>query len=96
MVYSALGRHPLSIIVKSRIINYWMKLCSDNLIKILRFLYSKHTCNDVVEFNWFRNVKTILEHCGLNYLWNDGVVFVKFFVKNHIRSISTNMGNELQ
>jgi hypothetical protein len=68
-----------------------MKLCSDNQSKycsvLYRFLYCKHTCNVGVEFNWLRNVKTILEHCGLNYLWNDRAVFDKLYVKNHIKQI---------
>ena len=68
-IYGELGRYPLYVARYTRIVKYWFKiLYSDNII--LRTIYdiSVKDCENGL-CNWVKNLKTILEQCGLGYIW---------------------------
>ena len=71
MVYGELGRYPLDICIKLRIIKYRAKLVTgkqDKLLVIMfKLAFRKHE-NDIL---WLSFVKQTLDECGLSYLWND-------------------------
>ena len=54
MLYGELGRYPLNITVKLKILSFWSKLSSP----IYRLLYSKTRGNNT--FSWINFVKSIL------------------------------------
>lgn len=71
MLYGDLGRYPLSIMLKKRIIGFWYKLThyNYNLSSVLyKYLYKDFSVNGH-QYGWFSNVKSILDACGLSYIW---------------------------
>ena len=65
MVYGELGRFPLGIYVKLRIINYWAKLLTGKQEKIPAILYNFSLLNYGTNIHWLKSVKSILDECGL-------------------------------
>ena len=39
LVYGELGRHPISVHVKSRMLNYWFRIASGTVMKLSGILY---------------------------------------------------------
>lgn len=73
-IYGELGRYPLSIVIKSRIISYWIRMitskdCKLNVIiyKTLLDLYNQGKYKSM----WLMNVKHILDTCGMSNLFNN-------------------------
>ena len=71
MVYGELGRFPLSIYVKFRIINYWVKLLTGKQEKIPAFCTIFSLLNYGTNILWLKSVISILDECGLSYVWNN-------------------------
>ena len=73
MVYGELGRFPLGIYnyVKLRIINYWAILLTGKQEKTAEILYIFSTLNNRTNIPWLKSVKSILDECGLSYVWNN-------------------------
>jgi hypothetical protein len=72
MVYGELGRYPLSTCVNVRIIGFWGRLLTGNENKLSLMLYKtmlKLSINKNVHFQWLDKVKSILNDCGLSYVW---------------------------
>lgn len=68
MIYGELGRYPLDINIKTRMIASWVKCVTSNN-KIVSHLYRiMHNCNN---FKWNTRVKHILDECGLSYIWGN-------------------------
>ena len=70
MVYGELGRHPLEIDIKIKIISFWSKLAkqtkySSIVYILLRCMYIENNAC----FNWMSKVKTIFDECGFTYIW---------------------------
>ena len=74
-LYCELGRKPLALLRKLRIIRYWIKIIHTNNL-LLRNTYNM-LCNDVMNNdtyngnNWAYNVKMMLDNLGLSLLWNN-------------------------
>lgn len=67
LVYNELGRLPLHIIRKIRIIKYWLKLRSSNNI-IMRACYNDMISN-IDRGNWLTCVRRELQRIGLGNIW---------------------------
>ena len=73
MLYGELGRCPLSIHIKSRIIGYWARLILGKKEKLSYKLYEiflYHLKDGAYVNSWLMNVKNILDNVGLSYVWN--------------------------
>ena len=85
MTYGELGRTPIDICIKLRIVNFWNRLISNE--KKLRCILYKIMFNlsiiDNVQFKWLNFIKSIFERTGLNYLWNQQVQ-LKCIVKQNL------------
>ncbi len=71
MVYGELGRFPIEIAMKVKIIKFWGSLISnENKLssKMYHILYSKHV-NMISDSQWLTSIQNILENCGLGYFW---------------------------
>jgi hypothetical protein len=81
MLYGELGRYPIEIIIKSRMVNFWNKLILSSNSKYsfncyLHMLQSNHI------FKWPSFVKQILDSTGNSYLWlNQRSLTCKFLNK---------------
>ncbi len=73
MIYGELGRYPLEIDIKSRIISFWAKLLSGKELKLSKIIYNLcyyMSIKSMEHFTWLDNVKKILNECGFAYIWN--------------------------
>ena len=66
MVYGELGRYPLAINVKVRMITFWANMIYSNKLStsLYALLYKQNS-------QWVRCVKGILDDCGLSYIWHN-------------------------
>ena len=73
IVYGELGRVPLYVSRKVRIVKYWYKILSDPCT-LLNKVY-KQEANDVDNNSnmksWSANVKSLLNDHGFSYIWNN-------------------------
>lgn len=90
MLYGELGRFPVSLIIKRRMLNFWYKLVSDTGNKLSTFMY-KTMLNDVASgfcsYNWLTCVKEILDSIGLSYLWNGQYVVNGIWLSKYVQYI---------
>ena len=73
MLYGELGRCPLSIHIKSRIIGYWARLILAKKEKLSYKLYEiflYHLKDGAYVNSWLMNVNNILDNVRLSYVWN--------------------------
>ena len=72
MIYVELGRFPLYIDIKTRVISYWCKLLTGKASKLsaisYKFLHG-FFCNGNISAPWVKFVKDILDKCGLSNVW---------------------------
>lgn len=72
MVLGELGRYPLEIIVKQRIVSFWGRLITGAENKysslIHSFCFDAHENNKCV-LSWFRGVRNIFDELGLSHVW---------------------------
>lgn len=80
MVYSELGRLPMSIIRKLRIIKYWLKLIkTENCI--LRNVYEEMV-SQLIPNTWCFNVRELLVSLGMHEVWlSQNVANTNVFLK---------------
>ena len=69
MVYGALGRYPIEITIKTRMINYSSRLINGKHNKLAFILYRKMRASDGMHSNWVWKIQWILEECGRPDLW---------------------------
>ena len=72
MVYGELGKYPMEIQIKTRMITYWSKLINGKdkkYAKLLYYLGFKLQQENRGNIAWFENIKSILNHTGLSNIW---------------------------
>jgi len=73
MVYGELGRSPLSIEVKIRMIGYWCRLLNGKQSKLsvcaYKVMIENYDINNPRNTKWLAFVKSILDDCGLSNIW---------------------------
>ena len=93
MIYGELGRFPLYIDIKTRVISYWCKLLTGKASKLSAISY-KHLhsffCNGNISAPWVKFAKDILDNCGLSNVWtfqniNFNTEWVIAYVKLRLR-----------
>ena len=68
MVYAELGRFPIEINVKSRMLNYWFSLKNTSTFKFSNLIYI-FMKNDNHEYKWINYIEKILQDVGRCDLW---------------------------
>ena len=73
MVYGETGVFPLYIDIQCRVISYWVKLVTCDILKLsgtkYRIMFSLFKNERNVKFCWIKNVKEILNNCGMSNIW---------------------------
>lgn len=69
MLYGELGRYPIEITIKCRIINYWNRLISGKHTKLSFLLYNKLKTTLNVHSKWISNIKRIFDEIGRPDIW---------------------------
>ncbi|MEW8548549.1 MAG: reverse transcriptase family protein, partial [Candidatus Thiodiazotropha sp.] len=79
MIHGEFGRKPLDIIIKSRMIGYWMSIVNGKELKLSKLLYYillNETHSGIYEHKWITSIREILTSVGrmdllnLNYINN--------------------------
>ncbi len=92
MVYGELGRFPVAILVKVRMISCWGKLLSCNLRLssiMYSLVYNLSTTNESLKFDLINNVKNILQDTGMSYVWLSLSVSSVQWLKNNVKLVLT-------
>ena len=77
MVYGETGFFPINIDIQCRVIAYWDKLISSDVFKLSGLMYkmiyslNKYSYIRNTRFRWIRNVKHILDNCGMSGIGNE-------------------------
>ena len=89
MLYAELGRVPIELHVKMRMINYWINLINGPGTKI-----SRRICNIMViesekgkEFKWLNHIKQILISAGMPDLANQPLIDNPNSIKAKIKTV---------
>ena len=71
-IYGELGRYPLSITIKQRMVCYWTIILKSNQHKLNKvmydILYNLH-CKDIHSSGWIKYINTIFQNNGMSYIW---------------------------
>ena len=74
-LYSELGRRPLTVFRKLRILKYWWKIIESGDIQVRNvydFLYEDASSGRMhYGLNWAYQVKNMLDSLGVAYVWNN-------------------------
>ena len=73
IIYTELGRYPIALSAKVRMINFWGRLLLDKESKISHLLYKLlliNFNNYGLENKCLMHIKNILDSCGMSDVWN--------------------------
>ena len=79
-ILGELGRYPISILCKERVLKYWLKL-KNNPGSIMTDLFNNQ-CIDIDSArttSWAKHVKTCLDQLGYGYLWHTPETDINYF-----------------
>ena len=65
MLYGELGRYPLEIIIKTRMVSFWNKSIMGKEHKLSIEIY-RCMLNQNINYKWINKIKEILGQCGRN------------------------------
>ena len=87
-VLGELGRYPLSLLCKERVLKYWLKIMKNR--DSLKYNFFNIQCNNNYpnrHMNWAPKVKTILDDLGFGNLWNNIDINYNYFpmIRNRLR-----------
>ena len=91
-MYGELGRYPLEITVKMRLISYWVNILNSKETKLVnimyKILYLKYF-DESYKSPWLPYVYNVLNANGLGYIWfnqspNINVNYVKSILKERL------------
>jgi hypothetical protein len=90
VVYGELGRYPIDVSIKTRMIMYWYRLISGKESKHASVLYNcmlKMYENGVFDSPWLKCVNSTLDNAGLSHVWMcQGKNINKTWLKNTLNS----------
>ena len=69
MLYGELGRYPINITIKSRMINYWNRIITSKHNKLSFLLYQKLRTTTQINSKWILCIQQILEESGRTDIW---------------------------
>ena len=72
LICGELGRHPLSVTIKERMVCYWTKLLKsskEKLNKVMYIIIYNLYCKDVHLSHWIKCISNIFQTNIINYIW---------------------------
>ena len=93
MVYGELGRYPLDLIIKRKMVMFWNNLLKEKnkLSSIMYQVMLKLHSTSPSKFKWISYIKSIFDSCGLSFIWDDQIPIEKQTLKT---IISTQLNDE--
>ena len=84
MLYGELGRYPLTINIKTRLINVWNRIICGSHKKISCQIYKFILNDSAYEYKWLNFGKTILNETGNGIIWTaQNHTMVKAFIESY-------------
>jgi hypothetical protein len=87
MLYAELGRHPIDITIKSRMVKFWNNLIIKNHSKISYIAYKHMIDSNTTTFKWANYIKNILDTTGCSYIWQNQSHINTNNIHKHIKQI---------
>ena len=86
MLYAELGITPLNVLIKSRMIGFWLKLLNSEDIKLSKTMYNvmQSELHLNPQYKWLNFIKSILTSVGKPALFNESSIANPEIVKNQI------------
>ena len=81
MLYGELGRYPLEITIKSRMIGFWYRITHGNPLKLYSVLYQYLLHSSNINSKWLTCIKSIFTKIGRPDIWQSQQNF-------HLKSVS--------
>lgn len=96
MIYGELGRYPLEIQVKTRMIAYWSKLLIGKETKLSKLFYNLafHFNQEIGKIDWLDCIKTTLNHCGLSNIWLEQNIQNTKWLKVKVKNVLIDQFNQ--
>ena len=69
MLLGELGRYPLEITIKSRMVGFWKRLVQAKELKLSYLLYQSLIHSSNVKSKWLACIESILNHIGRPDIW---------------------------
>jgi hypothetical protein len=72
MVYAETGTLPVDIVIKTRMVSYWLNIVQGNRSKLCFKIYSillQLYNNNVYKCSWISKIHRILDECGFSHVW---------------------------
>ena len=83
MVYGELGEFPTSISIKTRMVNFWLRLLNDKNSKYSKIVYHmllSMVHNNVGKSAWITYIRHILSENGFNNVWCEPLHYNRYWV----------------
>ena len=88
IVYGELGRFPISVFVKLRMVKFWCRLINGDESKISSILYKLlfiNFNNYGLESRWLTFIKNIFDNCGLTNVWSSQNYFSSEWIEKCVK-----------
>ena len=69
MLYAELGRYPVEITIKCRMINFWIRLITGKISKLSYNFYLFMLKSEHINSKWINYIQRILDNSGRHDLW---------------------------
>ena len=74
MAYGELGKYPVDAHIKSRMLNYWLRLINGKQSKLSHIMYQcllKMHDENSFRSPWIKYVKSLLDNSGMSGIWHE-------------------------
>ena len=74
MVYGEVGKYPLQVTINKYIVSYWLRILNkehSTLAHIVYIIALKLYTTGSFKAQWICKIKSILDNCGLSYIWDN-------------------------
>ena len=85
MIYGETGFFPLEILIKIRMVSFWVSLITGSHDKIgfkLYIICTKLQSEGLIKFKWLEKIISIINECGMSYVYLNQAQMDKKFLKN--------------
>jgi hypothetical protein len=88
MIYGQLGRMPLHILIKARMVGFWQRIMCGKREKNSYTLYSilyQLSKRGFYHSIWLLEIKNTLYECGLNVMWDDQRIAKSDYISKNVK-----------